>query len=1550
MDYKTAKYISDIKTKAHLCRINCKFDQCPAFKSCPQLPFQMDKADMRKKSRIFFVFEGGAQDDSTYGFPAVSNQGVYFRMRFLTPFLTETGDVPYMITNLVRNALVDAGGAPRGALGDEFLYCWDHFYGELMKHKPEVLVCFGNTAFGQLYRRAKNKNELPPADAHGVGKLRGKPVKMELATDYSPLVFTTYAPGYLLKTPAAAKFYSITTAAGKLEVGEDLARVVEYFCPHKKSEKTMIEVKKVELLDTVDKAVGFIDYLTRGLPKNEYFDLAFDTETDNLNKVHNNRFLSWQFSYRQSEAFFIPIDHPERPVFAKMEDKARLITAFQKLLDSSTAETRIKWILMHNAKFDLGVLYGLFKILPRGTIPVWDTQLAMHWLDENRKSMSALLDGSPYSLKTLGKEFFVNTKNEPFTYSSEQLAARSEGELVNLAFEDLVEYGGTDTILTWQLKQEQMKMAKKQPSHALPKLERFMKYYFSPASRAVALMECNGLYVSRPQIKYLQGTESPIWNRLDQIENIELQNRPEVLVFREKFRKIIEGESKVSYADIWDDNNDGDLPHFNPNKKDQETPFYLEFLNLTPLKVSKKTDQASLDADFLKHYSDRSVYTNLPELTSYKDFYTVPCGHNDDGDPLFETNPLQLILEYRALKKLGSTYTTGIEKMVVAPKGDAIDGRIRGNFWLGGTDTGRLSSSDPNMQNLPSGKTALAKEVKNMFQAEPPSRKFPKGTVLVQLDYKTAEVRWAAIFANDRNLIRIFNEAREALMKAFDPMSEMSDEDFSRTQLESDLHRRTASLMYGIPPEKVGKEQRQASKCLIGDTLLYTTEGIVPISSLVSDSDDDNWLQPVTGLSTMARDCESPILRVNHKWVESTVKVETDLGLELEGDDDHELLVWENCRVTAKPLKDLKAGDYLIAPKNNKTWPSVSPKIPSCTEDPEHLLPDFIECRICGQLLGNLNTHLRSHGMDSKSYRKSFPQAQLVSPLMIAQRMKSLLGSKYNIDVPKWPDMMTRELARLLGYLVAEGDGQCYSMSGNVNKSQAMLTDFIACVKECFGLDVAVSEYPELTTTGVIRLPAKVVRFLLSIGLIKGYSDTQRVPWIIFKSTREEVISFLRGYFEGEGSVKDNCICVMSASSGLMKDVQQLLLSLNIASRLFSEDRITPVGRELRTYYGLLLRIRDARVFRDIVGFISSEKTEAAAGLSGTSAGRDYIFGLEELLRELRVKYKRGRRWVIDGKEVRFGERISKGHKSEITHERLDSRPYVLDALKAWSSAEQNNVYRDISWLHHNKATLTPITKVSRIEGRVKVYDIEVLDDSHTFQANGLMSKNCITFGMLYGMGVDTLAADHGWSKEDAQEKMDMFFSAFPSMKKWLDNIPEKARKDGYVETIMGRRRRLWDMFASNDFRNAARANRLAMNSSIQGQSSDAGMIGVFSFLQYLLDNRLERRWLIENVVHDSCLIQVPMEDIEKALPVIQHHFVIGMQDYIAKYFNFALPLPIECEIEIGLKYGDLEKWDGRPATLPKIIDKIQGKAEVLWAKKKETDGRKPSPAWDLVS
>jgi DNA polymerase-1 len=137
---------------------------------------------------------------------------------------------------------------------------------------------------------------------------------------------------------------------------------------------------------------------------------------------------------------------------------------------------------------------------------------------------------------------------------------------------------------------------------------------------------------------------------------------------------------------------------------------------------------------------------------------------------------INLIMEYRELAKLQSTYFEALPEMV-----DPANGRIHTSFNQTITATGRLSSSNPNLQNIPV-RSETGQVIREAFVA-------PKGFKIIAADYAHIELRIIASLANDETMIAAFRSG-------------------------ADIHRQTASQIWGIPPEKVTSEIRQAAKTI----------------------------------------------------------------------------------------------------------------------------------------------------------------------------------------------------------------------------------------------------------------------------------------------------------------------------------------------------------------------------------------------------------------------------------------------------------------------------------------------------------------------------------------------------------------------------------------------------------------------------------------------------------------------------------------------------------------------------------------------------------------
>jgi DNA polymerase-1 len=139
------------------------------------------------------------------------------------------------------------------------------------------------------------------------------------------------------------------------------------------------------------------------------------------------------------------------------------------------------------------------------------------------------------------------------------------------------------------------------------------------------------------------------------------------------------------------------------------------------------------------------------------------------------------VLAYRELQKLLSTYIDKIPALIAADK------RLHAEFLQAGTTTGRMSSKEPNLQNIPI-RTDYGKRIRRAFAAQ-------KGFVLASIDYSQIELRIAAGLSGDENLVRVFKEHR-------------------------DVHTEVAARVFGVPPEDVDYEMRRRAK-VINFGILY---------------------------------------------------------------------------------------------------------------------------------------------------------------------------------------------------------------------------------------------------------------------------------------------------------------------------------------------------------------------------------------------------------------------------------------------------------------------------------------------------------------------------------------------------------------------------------------------------------------------------------------------------------------------------------------------------------------------------------------------------------
>ena len=82
--------------------------------------------------------------------------------------------------------------------------------------------------------------------------------------------------------------------------------------------------------------------------------------------------------------------------------------------------------------------------------------------------------------------------------------------------------------------------------------------------------------------------------------------------------------------------------------------------------------------------------------------------------------------------------------------------------------------------------------------------------------------------------------------------------------------------------------------------------------------------------------------------------------------------------------------------------------------------------------------------------------------------------------------------------------------------------------------------------------------------------------------------------------------------------------------------------------------------------------------------------------------------------------------------------------------------------------------------------------------------------------------------------------------------------------------------------------------------------------------------WIIQNVVHDSCVYQVPIRDLRRSIKTAEHMFTIGTMDYLTKHWGVRFNCPLEVELEMGLRWGELMGWDFTEPGMEKILTALR--------------------------
>ncbi len=145
-------------------------------------------------------------------------------------------------------------------------------------------------------------------------------------------------------------------------------------------------------------------------------------------------------------------------------------------------------------------------------------------------------------------------------------------------------------------------------------------------------------------------------------------------------------------------------------------------------------------------------------------------------------------------------------------------------------------------------------------------------------------------------------------------------------------------------------------------------------------------------------------------------------------------------------------------------------------------------------------------------------------------------------------------------------------------------------------------------------------------------------------------------------------------------------------------------------------------------------------------------------------------------------------------------------------------------------------------------------------------AAKAINFGLIYGMSAFGLAKQLGITRGEAKEYIDLYFSRYPSVKTFMDETREKAKQDGFVETVYQRRLYLPEINA----RNAARrqyAERTAINAPMQGTAADIIKLAMINIDNWLQQANFDAKMIMQ--VHDELVFEVATDKLDEFISEI---------------------------------------------------------------------------------
>lgn len=168
-----------------------------------------------------------------------------------------------------------------------------------------------------------------------------------------------------------------------------------------------------------------------------------------------------------------------------------------------------------------------------------------------------------------------------------------------------------------------------------------------------------------------------------------------------------------------------------------------------------------------------------------------------------------------------------------------------------------------------------------------------------------------------------------------------------------------------------------------------------------------------------------------------------------------------------------------------------------------------------------------------------------------------------------------------------------------------------------------------------------------------------------------------------------------------------------------------------------------------------------------------------------------------------------------------------------------------------------------------------------------------VVFGVIYGISSFGLAQRTGLSRAESQELIDALFARFPGLRVYIEQTLERGRRDGFVESLFGRRRLMHDLNSSTAQRRQA-AEREAINAPIQATAADIMKLAMISVAHTIQERRLQTRLLLQ--VHDELILEAPQAEVDEVQCLVRTVMERAC----------TLHVPLKVDVEVGPNWEEM--------------------------------------------